>query len=261
MNQPLVEKIYRLAAMPTKRRLVTFAAVAAALAIGRPSVAETSAKHGGTLEFAVTVEPGNYDCHGNISFAFLHPIAPHYSTLLKFDAANYPRIIGDLAESWSVAADRLTYSFKLRPNVLFHDGAQGRLRRHLEHRYARPAHRRFPSAVARGGDAGEFRLSMELHLQRRQARPGPRISQSSRARHRSIRLCRVRKGKVLAGPALGQIFSARQALSRRLPGRFRPCKCGDDGVQKRPHRRRVPGCDAPATRRPRRGARRPHGDQ
>ena len=124
MNQPLVEKIYRLAAMPTNRRLVTFAAVAAALAIGRPSVAETSAKHGGTLEFAVTVEPGNYDCHGNISFAFLHPIAPHYSTLLKFDAANYPRIIGDLAESWSVAADRLTYSFKLRPNVLFHDGSR-----------------------------------------------------------------------------------------------------------------------------------------
>jgi peptide/nickel transport system substrate-binding protein len=80
-------------------------------------------ERGGTLEFAVLVEPGNYDCHANISFAFLHPVAPHYSTLLKFDAANYPQIVGDLAESWTVSGDRLTYTFTLRPNVLFHDGS------------------------------------------------------------------------------------------------------------------------------------------
>src|ERR1700756_3953769 len=86
--------------------------------------AGTAAKRGGTLEFAVLVEPGNYDCHSNISFAFLHPIAPHYSTLLKFDAPNYPQIVGDLAESWSVSPDHLTYTFKLRPSVLFHDGSK-----------------------------------------------------------------------------------------------------------------------------------------
>jgi peptide/nickel transport system substrate-binding protein len=86
--------------------------------------AGTAAKRGGTLEFAVLVEPGNFDCHANISFAFLHPIAPHYSTLLKFDAPNYPQIVGDLAESWSVSPDHLTYTFKLRPNVLFHDGSK-----------------------------------------------------------------------------------------------------------------------------------------
>ena len=47
-------------------------------------------KRGGILEFAVDAEPGDYDCHSNVSFAFLHPVAPHYSTLLKFDGANYP---------------------------------------------------------------------------------------------------------------------------------------------------------------------------
>jgi peptide/nickel transport system substrate-binding protein len=86
------------------------------------SAAEPQPVRGGTLVFGVDAEPSNYDCQANISFAFLHPIAPHYSTLLKFDTANYPRIIGDLAESWSVSSDRLTYSFKLRPGVLFHDG-------------------------------------------------------------------------------------------------------------------------------------------
>ena len=87
------------------------------------AVAETAPSRGGTLEFAVLVEPSNYDCVSNTSFAFLHPIAPHYSTLLKFDAAEYPRIVGDLAQSWSVSPDRRTYAFKLTPNVLFHDGS------------------------------------------------------------------------------------------------------------------------------------------
>jgi len=86
--------------------------------------ARETPKHGGTLEFAVQVEPNDYDCHSNTSFAFLHPIAPHYSTLLKFDAANYPQIVGDVARSWTVSPDHETYTFKLKPNVYFHDGAK-----------------------------------------------------------------------------------------------------------------------------------------
>jgi peptide/nickel transport system substrate-binding protein len=103
---------------------VVVALVAALGAFWSEAVADPAPKRGGTLEFAVVVEPGNYDCHANISFAFLHPVAPHYSTLLKFDAPNYPQIVGDLAESWNVSADRLTYTFKLRPNVFFHDGSK-----------------------------------------------------------------------------------------------------------------------------------------
>jgi peptide/nickel transport system substrate-binding protein len=82
----------------------------------------TSPKRGGVLDFAVDTEPGNYDCHGNVSFAALHPIAPHYSTLLKFDGTAYPQVKGDLAESWTASPDKLTYTFKLRPHVQFHDG-------------------------------------------------------------------------------------------------------------------------------------------
>src|SRR5437762_9971050 len=112
---------------PISRRLAIASAAAlfaASASLCGASAADSTVKRGGTLEFAVLVEPGNYDCHSNISFAFLHPIAPHYSTLLKFDAPNYPQIVGDLAESWNVSPDRLTYTFKLRPNVLFHDGSK-----------------------------------------------------------------------------------------------------------------------------------------
>ncbi len=86
------------------------------------SAAEPAPAKGGTLRFSVEGEPPNFDCHANVSFAFLHPVAPHYSTLLKFDATQYPKVMGDLADSWTVSADKQTYTFKLHPNVQFHDG-------------------------------------------------------------------------------------------------------------------------------------------
>jgi peptide/nickel transport system substrate-binding protein len=111
----------------TLRYAAVLVAAILAHALGAPggtALADSAPKRGGTLEFAVDAEPPNYDCHANVSFAVLHPIAPHYSTLLKFDTANYPQVEGDLAESWTVSPDRLTYAFKLRPNVLFHDGSR-----------------------------------------------------------------------------------------------------------------------------------------
>jgi peptide/nickel transport system substrate-binding protein len=103
--------------------VIAFAAFAFA-ASHAVAAGDAGPKRGGTLVFAVESEPANYDCHANVSFAFLHPVAPHYSTLLKFDAEAYPAIKGDLAESWSVSPDKRTYTFKLRPNVLFHDGSK-----------------------------------------------------------------------------------------------------------------------------------------
>jgi peptide/nickel transport system substrate-binding protein len=97
-------------------------ALAAAAAFAAAPVSAQAPKKGGVLKFAVSAEPPNYDCHGATSFAFIHPVRPHYSTLLKFDAPKYPKIKGDLAESWTVSEDGLTYTFKLRRNVKFHDG-------------------------------------------------------------------------------------------------------------------------------------------
>src|SRR5688500_12603692 len=95
---------------------------ACALAAAGAHAAETP-KAGGLLKFAVGAEPPNYDCHAQTSFAFIHPVRPHYNTLLKFDTAKYPAIKGDLAESWTVSKDGLTYTFKVRRGVKFHDGS------------------------------------------------------------------------------------------------------------------------------------------
>ncbi|MEZ5818129.1 MAG: ABC transporter substrate-binding protein [Hyphomicrobiaceae bacterium] len=80
-------------------------------------------KRGGTLTFAVVSSPPSYDCHAEITFGMVHPVRPHYSLLLKIDAANYPKVTGDLAESWTGAADGSSYTFKLHKGVKFHDGS------------------------------------------------------------------------------------------------------------------------------------------
>jgi peptide/nickel transport system substrate-binding protein len=114
----------RPAGMRRLRWLTLLTGVAALLAAPSAPAAEASPTRGGILTFAVDAEPPNYDCHANFSFVFIHPVIPHYSTLLKFDAANYPQIVGDLAKSWNVSADRRTYTFNLRADVMFHDGSR-----------------------------------------------------------------------------------------------------------------------------------------
>ncbi|HET7595217.1 MAG TPA: ABC transporter substrate-binding protein, partial [Stellaceae bacterium] len=108
--------------MPCRAAILGAAAVLAVATASPAAEHAPTPKRGGTLVFAVESEPANYDCHANVSFAFLHPVAPHYSTLLKFDADDYPAIVGDLAESWTVSPDKRVYTFKLRGGVLFHDG-------------------------------------------------------------------------------------------------------------------------------------------
>src|ERR1700738_5060707 len=104
------------------KRTVLLGLMATWLAIAGIASAQAP-RSGGLLKFAVGAEPPNYDCHANSSFAFIHPVRPHYNTLLKFDVEKYPAIKGDLAESWTVAKDGLTYTFKVRQGVKFHDGS------------------------------------------------------------------------------------------------------------------------------------------
>jgi len=80
-------------------------------------------RSGGELVFAVAEAPPSFDGHRETTFAMLHPVAPHYSTLLRFDPQGYPKIVGDVARSWTVSKDGLTYTFKLRKGVQFHDGS------------------------------------------------------------------------------------------------------------------------------------------
>ena len=98
---------------------------AAPVAAQTPAQTQTPTQtptRGGTLEFAVVGWPNTLDCHAATSYAVLHYVSPHYSLLVKFDQDRYPNVKGDVAESWQVSPDGRTYTFRLRPNVIFHDG-------------------------------------------------------------------------------------------------------------------------------------------
>ncbi len=104
-----------------KRSRVAAFLAAVTIALAGPALAQTP-KRGGTLTFAISAETPHYDCHGSDTFATLHFSSPFYSTLLTFDLDKYPAVKGDLAQSWTVSEDLLTYTFKLHPDVTFSDG-------------------------------------------------------------------------------------------------------------------------------------------
>lgn len=93
------------------------------------SVALSGAVHaaptpGGSLTMALRGDPGTLDCHAVSSSTVAMAIFPAYSTLLRFDpASDYQEVAGDVAASWTVSPDGLVYTFKLAPNVKFHDGS------------------------------------------------------------------------------------------------------------------------------------------
>jgi len=103
---------------------VLAAALAACVGGWVQTAASQTPKKGGILNFAVVAEPPSYDCHGTSTFGLAHPVFPHYSTLIRYTGDwNSMKIEGDLAESWTVSPDGLTFTFKLHKGVTFHDGS------------------------------------------------------------------------------------------------------------------------------------------
>ncbi len=105
-----------------KRCLLAFGTSLFALSAGTSAALADDPQYGGILNFAVSAEPPNYDCHANTSFAFVHPVRPSYNTLMRFVPDAYPEIEGDLAASWEISEDGLVYTFRLHEGVTFHDG-------------------------------------------------------------------------------------------------------------------------------------------
>jgi peptide/nickel transport system substrate-binding protein len=99
-------------------------ALASAVVLALPLNAQTP-RNGGELVFPVPSEPPSYDGHREETFGLIHPIAPFYNTLLRVDPDDKSgtKPAPSLAESWTTSKDGLSYTFKLRGGVKFHDGS------------------------------------------------------------------------------------------------------------------------------------------
>src|SRR6188474_2449082 len=109
------------------RRMTSLPVVAFLVALGlaAPAHSQDKPRSGGELVFLVPSEPPTYDGHAEGTFGVVHPLAPHYNTLLRIDPFDRSgsKVVADLAESWTITRDGRTYTLKLRQGVKFHDGS------------------------------------------------------------------------------------------------------------------------------------------
>lgn len=83
-------------------------------------------QRGGTLLYGLTLSPSGIDPHVNASSELGIPLRSVYDTLV-YRVANpsdeTEQFVPGLAEAWEISPDGLTYTFRLRRDVQFHDGS------------------------------------------------------------------------------------------------------------------------------------------
>ena len=103
------------------RTVATLAVLVAA--ISSTAQAAEAPRRGGVLLAVIGADPPSLDAHQENTFATIQLVAPLYSTLLQVDPYSYPKVIGDAASEWKISHDGLTYTFKIRRGIKFHDGS------------------------------------------------------------------------------------------------------------------------------------------
>ncbi len=77
----------------------------------------------GTLVIAIDADPANLEPGTNLATPTGSEIIVNvFDTLVAWKAPDFTQLEGRLAESWTTSADGAAYTFKLRPNIKFHDG-------------------------------------------------------------------------------------------------------------------------------------------
>lgn len=100
---------------------------ALALAIGAVTAPALAQKKGGTLTYVVGSQIPSFDGHAESTFGVVHPMAPFYSLLIRVNPEN-PGDPGDIVCDLCEGAiptptdGGMTYTFKIRQGVKFHDG-------------------------------------------------------------------------------------------------------------------------------------------
>ncbi len=95
-------------------------AVVFALALAGAGAARAEPQQGGTLNSTLWPEPPGIVIGIHLNAPTLLPSSKIFEGLLTYDFALSPQPM--LAESWEVSEDGLTYTFKLRQGVKWHDG-------------------------------------------------------------------------------------------------------------------------------------------
>jgi peptide/nickel transport system substrate-binding protein len=86
---------------------------------------EPNPKRGGVLRYGITCRPPHFDVHQSGTINNLGSQGCMFDNLVRRDPRDSGQtIIPDLAHSWQISKDGKTYTFFLRKDVQFHDGAE-----------------------------------------------------------------------------------------------------------------------------------------
>jgi ABC-type transport system substrate-binding protein len=86
---------------------------------------EPNPKRGGVLRYGITCRPPHFDVHQSGTINNLGSQGCMFDNLIRRDPRDSGQtIIPDLAHSWQISKDGKTYTFFLRKDVQFHDGAE-----------------------------------------------------------------------------------------------------------------------------------------
>ncbi|MBI2907710.1 MAG: hypothetical protein HYX92_08660 [Chloroflexi bacterium] len=117
-------------AAPTAKPAATPEAKPAATPAAKPAAPMPSPKptadqprSGGIFNITTGGDPISLDLHQEISFLTNNVVQLAYNNLVQLDPERPEEVIGDLARSWEISKDGLTYTFVLYEGVQFHDGA------------------------------------------------------------------------------------------------------------------------------------------
>ncbi len=98
----------------------TATAVAALVAVGIAAEPAHAQKKGGTAVIAQEAGPPTLDMHFSTNIAVRNVVMQVYEQLVTRDENNAPMM--ELAESFAESTDGLTYTFKIRKGIKFHNG-------------------------------------------------------------------------------------------------------------------------------------------
>jgi ABC-type transport system substrate-binding protein len=86
---------------------------------------EPNPKRGGVLRYGIPMRPPHFDVHQSGTFFSLGTQGCMFDNLIRRDPRDGGKtIIPDLAHNWEIAKDGKIYTFHLRKDVQFHDGAE-----------------------------------------------------------------------------------------------------------------------------------------
>lgn len=88
-----------------------------------PPAANVTPKQGGTLNIGQDFGPQTFDAHKSTAWANQNIYESIYDGLLQWNEKE-TELIPNLATSWTISPDGLTYTFKIRKGVKFHNGRE-----------------------------------------------------------------------------------------------------------------------------------------